>query len=765
MDSLTRYSDGTVELMGEMIAMYLRLGEIRAKINWVSCGDPDGRANRYRILNGYAQSMGNRIKKFWVNLETILDDWELDCLKNECMKECDERMNECEINVEKEYRPMDLNLNSKAIVVMTRKEVPDDIKIGLSFGWKFLFPFVSTSKNIHSVLAQLDHCIEQSVPECRQNEAFKHVANILARRPGTRHSDTIQWLCFIAQRSKRFFGSNKDVFATRSDKGGHTVIIDLAEYESVLSTLLNVPSYGVLEKSPLRSLVKTECKLIKFCNTNHKIQSIEKTRSYRLRFEPHTLCLAKFYGLPKVHKENFCLRPIMALNGAPGYASGKIFDIMLNWIFPRTHFHIKDSYDMKDFLDTVIIREEDVLVSFDVVSMFTSIPRNLVKEIVLAKSDEFFANFGMSRNVLVRFLEFLLEESPVFTALDGIFEQKEGLPMGSCISPTLARIVMDRIIKHLLDKVPEISFIRVFVDDTITAVNNECVEKALDALNDFNPGIKFTCEVENEYKMINFLNLTLIRDGNFISTNWFRKVFASGRLLNFLSSHKRTTIVETARNFIRTVIALSDGSFFESNKKVVIETLRDNNFPETLIISLMNECYTLMKLRSPSSDEEKNYVIYPHAICESRKIKRVLHEMKHDDVTFAESTKNTKINFVTTRKTITPLIKKSNMVISSKCQCGRKYRFTSTCFNENVEMAIKKRVSTLHRRCRENIHAFREFYVHKGLAYESQTKVLARYIQWKYRGSYLNMNTGMPQYHFMKLLGKGRQKGVRINLK
>lgn len=68
----------------------------------------------------------------------------------------------------------------------------------------------------------------------------------------------------------------------------------------------------------------------------------------------------------------------------------------------------------------------------------------------------------------------------------------------------------------------------------------------------------------------------------------------SGRLLNFYSSHKRTTITETAKAFIQTVLTLSDPEFFSENKPKVEKTLRDNAFPETKILTLMNDEYTFM---------------------------------------------------------------------------------------------------------------------------------------------------------------------------
>lgn len=123
--------------------------------------------------------------------------------------------------------------------------------------------------------------------------------------------------------------------------------------------------------------------------------------------------------------------------------------------------------------------------------------------------------------------------------------------MGSCISPTLARIVMDVVIKDLLKKVPQISFIKVFVDDTIAAMDFELIDKALDVLNNFRPNqIKFTKEIEQDGS-INFLNVTIKRTEISISplqkdfiliTKWYRKHFASGRLVNFHSLHKKSTV-------------------------------------------------------------------------------------------------------------------------------------------------------------------------------------------------------------------------------
>lgn len=441
----------------------------------------------------------------------------------------------------------------------------------------------------------------------------------------------------------------------------------------------------------------------------------------------------------------------MSLIGAPSFAAGKVFDLMLKEIFPRSAYHIKDSFEFRDFINGVNLDVDDVLVSFDVVSMFTSIPRVLVKDLVMRKQRAFLRVFGMGARVLEKFLDFLLFDSTVFTALGQTYKQNEGLPMGSCISPTLARITMDEVVKHLLLKIPKIPFIRIFVDDTITAINKDSVPLVLSVLNDFHRDIKFTYEMEDANQSINFLNLTLIRRDCSIITNWYRKGFASGRLLNYLSSHKRTTVMETGINFVIMVRKLSDESFFQSNRVRVESTLRENSFPETVIISLMSEHYSLMKLRALPKKPSGSFSVFPHAICDAKRIKGILHKYKEKDIIYAESTRNCKINHVRTKKTYIPKRLRGNMIVTSNCVCKKKHKVVATGFDQTAEALIGT-LKTKFVRCTKTLHAFRKFKILRGLAYGSQTSTLAKYIQWQFRNSYLNTRTGRPEFHFANLL-------------
>ena len=86
------------------------------------------------------------------------------------------------------------------------------------------------------------------------------------------------------------------------------------------------------------------------------------------------------YGLPKVHKPNFPLRPIISAIGTHSYKLAK-FLIPLLRPFSTNTFTINDTFSFVKELRELKINTNDVIMaSFDVKSLFTNIP--LVRSIV-----------------------------------------------------------------------------------------------------------------------------------------------------------------------------------------------------------------------------------------------------------------------------------------------------------------------------------------------------------------------------------------------
>ena len=89
---------------------------------------------------------------------------------------------------------------------------------------------------------------------------------------------------------------------------------------------------------------------------------------------PQCLTLPQMYGLPKIHKEGYPLRPIVSAIGSPTYPLAKELARILSPLADRTGTHVKNSAEFAQKIREVELMEGDVMISFDVVSLFTKVP-------------------------------------------------------------------------------------------------------------------------------------------------------------------------------------------------------------------------------------------------------------------------------------------------------------------------------------------------------------------------------------------------------
>uniref|UniRef100_A0A183TSB0 Uncharacterized protein n=1 Tax=Schistocephalus solidus TaxID=70667 RepID=A0A183TSB0_SCHSO len=125
---------------------------------------------------------------------------------------------------------------------------------------------------------------------------------------------------------------SKDIVTLPADKGLSTVVVDRSEYGAKLINLLKgkesyVPSTTSGFKKLVNSINKTVYKLTK---------AGALTRRETLATKATDAAIARFYGLPKVHKPGVPLRPIFFLRGTPTFRLSK-------WLYQRLCFLTKDS--------------------------------------------------------------------------------------------------------------------------------------------------------------------------------------------------------------------------------------------------------------------------------------------------------------------------------------------------------------------------------------------------------------------------------------
>lgn len=84
----------------------------------------------------------------------------------------------------------------------------------------------------------------------------------------------------------------------------------------------------------------------------------------------------RFYANIKTHKENNPIRPIVSFIDSPTYELAKFLSKLLTPITDKATQKLKNSYQAKEVLETINVPEDNILVSYDVKSLFTCIPQD-----------------------------------------------------------------------------------------------------------------------------------------------------------------------------------------------------------------------------------------------------------------------------------------------------------------------------------------------------------------------------------------------------
>ena len=177
----------------------------------------------------------------------------------------------------------------------------------------------------------------------------------------------------ISQLKKR-----DDIIITKPDKDSGIVVMDKSDYvrllkESSINDVTKFVPVGV-ERPKTRGRPPKHY---------HSLLQKEKELSSVLqRVLPKTIAdsvirkgsrLAHLYGLPKTPEKKLAMRPILSATGTYNYKLAKWLDEKLKPLSVNDHI-INDIFLFADELHEMQIKEHDILVSYDVSSLFTNFP-------------------------------------------------------------------------------------------------------------------------------------------------------------------------------------------------------------------------------------------------------------------------------------------------------------------------------------------------------------------------------------------------------
>ena len=329
--------------------------------------------------------------------------------------------------------------------------------------------------------------------------------------------------------------AHNDALITKADKGNTAVIIYKSEYNCKIEEYISNSNISILRNDPTNTYLKTVNKVI-----NKSTSILNKQQIYFNKMIKPTA--PTITGLPKLHKPNTPIRPLINFTTSPSYRIAKFLNIWLTQnIKLEDNSSIKNNIELVDKIISIHIPSGAKLASFDVTNMYTNIP---IAETLQITENLLTQNQIEAKKVkeAIEILKTIMQQN-YFQHDNKFYTQNDGLPMGSPLSGTLANIYLNHFERtHIMNERNKyknnILYWHRYVDDILIMFKgtHRQIEKLHKYINSIHDNIKFTLEVEIN-KSINFLDLTIQNVNQKHSFKIYRKDTQTDHTIHSTSNH------------------------------------------------------------------------------------------------------------------------------------------------------------------------------------------------------------------------------------
>ena len=159
------------------------------------------------------------------------------------------------------------------------------------------------------------------------------------------------------------------------------VIMDRQDYINKAHSLLNQNTYGSVPRDPTNTIKNKLIGILKRVKNQTRLDS----NTYKSMY-PTGCVPPKFYGLPKIHKPDTPLRPIVSSCGSVTYGVAKELAKILKPLVGKSPHHINSTQDFVELVKHITLAPGECLTSYDASALFTSVPvdpaLNIIKDLL-----------------------------------------------------------------------------------------------------------------------------------------------------------------------------------------------------------------------------------------------------------------------------------------------------------------------------------------------------------------------------------------------
>ena len=363
---------------------------------------------------------------------------------------------------------------------------------------------------------------------------------------------------------------------------------------------------------------------------------------------------------------------------SPTYNLSKYLANCLSNIIHKNKYYIKDSFQLHEFLQTQKVPENYVLLSLDVISLFTNIPTELVIQIIEKKWPLIKKHTNLPLNEFINALKIVLD-STFFQYNNQFYIQHFGTAMGSPLSSITADIVMEELEETIVPKINNLAFFKRYVDDCLLRCHSDQIDSIVEIFNQYHPRIKFTKEIASKNK-INYLDMTLIKTSNgTIHTSWFTKKIWTGRYIQFNSTTPFKYKISVLNSLVDRAVRLSHNTYRKSNLTKVRNTLKMNGYPDKILNKYINKRIKTLNIQKQTTNNpsiNKENIKYASIVYYKNITERIEQLFRNETNIILAPKSNTTLgkNIFSNPKQKVATNEKSNVVYKIDCtDCNKTY--------------------------------------------------------------------------------------------